>query len=148
MPICETRGLMKSMTSAILVSMGLSVGCLWAADNSPVDFVRQIKPILADRCIECHNSETLNGELNLQNRELAMKKRKSGPVIVPGKPDKSMLHIVLTLPPTEQKAMPATAHRIPKTDIQLIRRWIEEGAKWPDGKEGAIPVKTAKPKGV
>ena len=47
-----------------------------------------------------------------------------------------------------KKAMPATAHRIPKTDIQIIRRWIEEGAKWPDGKDGAIPVKTVKPKGA
>lgn len=139
---------MKLHAPAFLVAIGLSASLLNAADDPPVDFVRQIKPIFADRCIECHNSETLNGELNLQNRDLAMKKRKSGPVIVPKEPEKSMLYLVLTLPPTDKKAMPATAHRIPKTDIQIIRRWIEDGAKWPDGKDGAISPKTTKPKGV
>lgn len=139
---------MNSIAPAVFAVLSLSVCLLNAADDPPVDFVRQIKPIFAERCIECHNSETLNGELNLQNRELASKKRKNGPVIAPKEPEKSMLYIVLTLPPSEQKAMPATAHRIPKTDIQIIRRWIEEGAKWPDGKEGAIPVKTTKPKGI
>jgi mono/diheme cytochrome c family protein len=139
---------MKSLAPAFLVSLGLSSSLLNAADDPAIDFVRQIKPIFAERCIECHNSETLNGELNLQNRDLAMKKRKNGPVIVPKEPEKSMLYMVLTLPPADKKAMPATAHRIPKTDIQIIRRWIEEGAKWPEGKDGAIPVKTIKPKGV
>lgn len=62
-----------------------------AAENAPVDFALQIKPIFEERCVECHNSETLLGELNLQNRELAMKKRNAGPVIIPGKPDLSQL---------------------------------------------------------
>lgn len=139
---------MKPITLSFLVSLGLSTGLLSAADEPAVDFVRQIKPIFADRCIECHNSETINGELNLQNRDLAMKKRKDGPVIIPNKPDKSMLYVVLTLPSSEQKAMPATAHRIPKTDIETIRRWIAEGAKWPDGKDGAIEPKAKRPKGA
>lgn len=139
---------MKSIAFASLASLGLAAGFLNAADDPPVDFVRQIKPIFADRCIECHNSEMLSGELNLQNRELAMKKRKNGPVIVAKDPEKSMLYLVLTLPAAEQKAMPATAHRLPKDDVRTIRRWIEEGASWPDGKDGAIQVKTKKPKGV
>ena len=139
---------MKSITIAFLASLGLSAASLNAADDLPVDFVRQVKPIFADRCIECHNSETINGELNLGNHDLAMKPRKNGPVIVPKEADKSMLYIVLTLPPGEQKAMPATAHRIPKTDIQIIRRWIAEGARWPEGKDGVIPARIKKPKGV
>lgn len=112
----------------------------FGADEPPVDFVRQIKPILADRCVACHNSETLLGELNLQSRELMMHKRKAGPVIVPGKPDQSPFYVTLTLPPEAKKAMPATAHRIPKSDVDAVRRWITEGAKWPEGKEGSIAV--------
>lgn len=111
---------------------------LKAAGDTPVDFVKQIKPILADRCVECHNSETLLGELNLQSRALAFEKRKAGPVIRPKDADKSMLYLVLTLPPKDKKAMPATGHRIPKDEIQLIRQWINEGAQWPEGKDGAI----------
>lgn len=118
------------------------------ADNIPVDFVRQIKPILADRCVGCHNSESLFGELNLQSRELAMRKRKDGAVIVPKEPDKSRLYLTLTLPPSDPKAMPATAHRIPNDEIKAIRRWIEEGAKWPEGKDGNIPATKIVPKGI
>lgn len=117
---------------------------LHAADEKPVDFVQQIKPILADRCVECHNSETIFGELNLQNREHAFHKRKAGPAIVPGEPEKSMLYLALTLPPKDKKAMPATGHRIPKDEVSLIRQWIKEGAKWPEGKDGAITVQRRK----
>jgi mono/diheme cytochrome c family protein len=124
----------------------LSCGFLNGADELPVDFVRQIKPILADRCVACHNSETLLGELNLQSRELAMRKRKNGPVIFPKEPDKSPLYITLTLPVSNRKAMPATAHRIPNDEIKTIRRWIEEGANWPKGKDGSILPTTTKPK--
>ncbi|MBB5034142.1 c-type cytochrome domain-containing protein [Prosthecobacter vanneervenii] len=118
---------------------------LKAVGDTPVDFVKQIKPILADRCVECHNSETLLGELNLQSRALAFEKRKAGPVIHPKNADKSMLYLVLTLPPKDKKAMPATGHRIPKDEIQLIRQWINEGAQWPEGKDGAISAQHKKP---
>lgn len=131
------------LTASILGLFALT--SLSAAENPPVDFVKQIKPILADRCVECHNSETLLGELNLQNKKLAFRKRSAGPVIVPEEPEKSMVYLVLTLPPKDKKAMPATGHRIPKDEVNTIRQWIKEGAKWPEGKEGAIAVQHRKP---
>ena len=124
----------------------LSAATLHAAGDSPVDFVKQIKPILADRCVECHNSETLLGELNLQTRALAFEKRKAGPVIVPKNAEKSMLYLVLILPAKDLKAMPATGHRIPKDEVSTIRQWITEGASWPEGKEGAITPQHKKAK--
>lgn len=133
-------------TAILLASLGLATTILHAADEQPVDFVKQIKPILADRCVECHNSETLLGELNLQSRELAFRKRKAGPAIVPGSPEKSMLYLALTLPAKDKKAMPATGHRIPKDEVATIRQWIVEGAKWPEGKDGAISVQRKKAK--
>lgn len=111
---------------------------LQAADERPVNFVTQVKPIISDRCIECHNSENLLGNVNLQNREHAMQKRKPEQVIVPNEPDRSRFYLTVKLPPTDSKAMPATAHRLPKDDIETIRRWIAEGAIWPTGKEGEI----------
>jgi mono/diheme cytochrome c family protein len=121
----------------------LCLPTLTSAAEPPVDFVRQIKPILADRCIECHHSESMLGDLNLQSRNLAFGKRTGGPVIAPGAPDRSLLLITLTLPPKDKKAMPATGHRIPMDEVSLIRRWILEGAKWPEGPEGFIPAKKA-----
>ncbi len=130
------------VTTALLAS---AASPLIAAETSPVDFVKQIKPILADRCVECHNSETMLGDLNLQNRGLAFRQRKAGPVIVPNEPEKSMFYLALTLPPKDKKAMPATGHRIPKDEVNVIRQWIKEGAEWPEGAEGAITVKRPKP---
>lgn len=130
---------------ALVACLAATTG-LHAAGDSPVDFVKQIKPILADRCVECHNSETLLGELNLQTRALAFEKRKPGPVIVPKNAEKSMLYLVLTLPAKDLKAMPATGHRIPKDEVNLIRQWINEGASWPEGEDGAITPKHKKSK--
>lgn len=129
---------MKIHRLLVLASCIAASSTLKAAGEPPVDFVKQIKPILADRCVECHNSETLLGSLNLQSRALAFEKRKAGPVIRPKDADKSMLYLVLTLPPKDKKAMPATGHRIPKDEVQLIKQWINEGAQWPEGKDGAI----------
>jgi mono/diheme cytochrome c family protein len=131
---------MRQFTAYCAALLAAASAVCTAADDLPVDFERQIKPILADRCVACHNTQSLFGELVLQSRELAMRERKAGPVIVPGKPDDSPLYVVLTLPPEKQKAMPATAHRLPKSDIAAVRQWILEGAHWPEGQAGVVPL--------
>jgi mono/diheme cytochrome c family protein len=134
---------MKTIFCPALVGFLAAVSPLSAADEPPVDFARQIKPVFADRCVECHHSESMLGDLNLQSRKLAFRKRTGGPVIAPGRPDSSLLLMTLTLPAKDKKAMPATGHRIPMDEVNLIRRWIKEGAKWPEGDEGFIPAKKA-----
>ena len=132
----------------IAAALLLCASSLTAADApTPVDFASQIRPILADRCVECHNSESLFGELNLQSRSRAFRKRQAGPVIIPGDPDKSMFYLVLKMPRKDKKSMPATGHKIADNDLALIRRWIAEGAVWPEGKEGAVirQIKTPTP---
>jgi len=133
----KTTHLLSSVVCVFLSGLSSS------AAEPPVDFVKQIKPLIAERCVECHHSESMLGDLNLQSRKLAFGKRSGGPVIAPGQPERSLLYVALTLPPKEKKAMPATGHRIPKDEVELIRRWIEEGAKWPEGEEGFVPAKKA-----
>lgn len=137
---------MKIHDLIVLVAWISVATSLRAAEDRPVDFVKQVKPILADRCVECHNSETLLGELNLQTKALAFSKRKAGPVIVPKNAEKSLLYLVLTLPARDKKAMPATGHRIPKDEEYIIRQWITEGANWPEGKDGVITPQHKKSK--
>ncbi|CAN5769292.1 hypothetical protein BH11VER1_BH11VER1_10310 [soil metagenome] len=138
---------MKLMFPILFVSL-IATSVVSAAEDTPVDFVKQIKPVFEERCVECHNSTTLLGEFNIQNRELALKKRNNGPGIVPGEPFRSPLLLTLTLPPNDRKTMPATGHLLSKKDIDLISRWIKEGAKWPEGEAGAIrPKKSVKQKG-
>ncbi len=130
----------------VLATFSFGISCQKKLEVKPVDFVTQIKPLLQSRCVECHHSGAMFGDLNFENRALAMQPRKNGPVIVPGQPSASHLYIVLTLPDPDKKAMPPTGHRIPNPEVELVKRWIEEGAKWPDGAEGTIkPVATQKP---
>lgn len=130
----------------LIAAFAPGLSCQKKPEVQTVDFARHIKPLLQSRCISCHNSGALLGDLNMENRALAFKERAKGPIITPGKPEASQLYIVLTLPEPEKKAMPPTGHRIPQADVDLMKRWIEQGAKWPDGAEGEVkpaPVKQA-----
>ncbi len=122
----------------LLAAFALGLSCQKKPEVRPVDFVTQIKPLLQSRCVNCHHSGAMFGDLSFENRALAMQPRKKGPIIVPGQPGTSQLYIALTLPDPDKKAMPPTGHRIPNPEVELVKRWIEEGAKWPDGPEGAI----------
>lgn len=112
------------------------------ATEAPIDFITQVKPILGSRCILCHHSEALFGNLNLENRAAAFKNRPGGPAILPGKPDSSPLHSVLILPPKNLKAMPPSGHRISDREVKIIYDWIMQGASWPEGAPGVIPPVT------
>lgn len=131
----------------LIAAFALGLSCQKKPDAQTVEFARHIKPLLQSRCINCHNSGALFGDLNMESRALALKERAKGPVITPGKPEASQLYIVLTLPEPEKKAMPPTGHRIPQKDVEMVKLWIEQGAKWPDGAEGAVRPSPEKPAG-
>ena len=142
---------MKRAPFLALVLIGFIIGlsCQKRPEAKKVDFATQIKPILEARCINCHNSGSLFGELNLENHELAYKARAKGPVIVAGEAGKSPFFTVLTLPEGDRKAMPPTGHRIAPSETEIIRLWISQGAVWPAGPDGVIKPKTSdKPIGV
>jgi hypothetical protein len=101
--------------------------------NEPVDFVSDVKPILESRCLECHHSRYVFAGLNLETKALAMKGGRSGPVIVPGAPHKSLLHQVLLLGHENPIAMPPTPEKLEREHEQIIHDWILQGADWPEG---------------
>jgi hypothetical protein len=114
------------------------VSCTIEPTVDKVDFATQIKPLLKDRCVNCHNSNALFGHLNLENRAYAFRERPDGAVIIPGNAEQSRFYLVLTLPEGERKAMPPTGHRIPPEEVILLKRWIDEGAAWPEGADGVV----------
>ena len=130
---------MKTHSLLVLALSGLMLQAVRAApEEAKVEFATQIKPLITSRCINCHHSGALCGELNLENRAMAFKKRVNGPVILPGKPDSSAFYLVLKMPPKNPKAMPPNGHRIPDKDVNLIYDWIKQGAAWPKGADGVI----------
>lgn len=108
------------MQTLILLLLLPSVG---PAAN-PVDFDRAIAPILAGRCLECHSGAAAKGKLDLSAQKGFAKGGESGPAVAPGKPDDSLLWQrvdALEMPPK---------HPLPAPERQLLKSWIEQGARW------------------
>ncbi len=102
--------------------------------KGPIDFERNVRPILIINCLECHNSESAaaNGNFNLETRELALATGDHAPAIIPGHPTESLLIKALELDGIHYGAMPPTPDKIWGVRMEILRRWIEEGAKWPE----------------
>src|SRR5438552_11574337 len=118
-----------TFTVTLLLAHGVSM--LQAADK--VDFEQQIKPVLEFNCVRCHGPEKPKGALRLDTRAGALKGGDSGTPLVPGKPDQSPLYTSTTLPTDDDKHMPPKGDPLKKEETELLRRWIEQGAQWPEG---------------
>jgi mono/diheme cytochrome c family protein len=112
--------------------LGLAPRILLHADDK-VDFAKSIKPIFESRCIECHGPKKQKGKLRLDSKEAAQKGGDSGKSIVAGKPDESDMIHRITLPEDNDDKMPPKGDRLTKDQIEAIRKWIAEGANWPEG---------------
>lgn len=100
--------------------------------TTTVDFARDVKPILAARCVECHGPTRRKGGLRLDRRPEALAGGVSGPVIEPGRGAESLLiHNVASF--KEATPMPPRGDRLTTNQIALLRGWIDQGAVWPEG---------------
>jgi mono/diheme cytochrome c family protein len=121
------------LTAALLAVLALPWASLRAqnpAPTAPFDYARDIQPILAQHCYECHGAEKARGKLRLDLRASALKGGNTGPAIVPGDSENSILvRRLLGLDGEEQ--MPKDADPLPAAQIALIRTWIDAGAVWP-----------------
>ncbi len=116
----------------ILVGLGSVVAS--RAATGPVDFRREIRPVLAGACLPCHgfDAKARKAGLRLDEREAALKPAVSGAVpIVPGAPEQSEVYRRITHPDPGEVMPPSGAHK-PLTEEQkdLLRRWIAEGAEY------------------
>ncbi len=118
--------------AAALPAVALSL----SAAESPVSFSAQIQPILAERCGMCHKPEGGQGQLSLADWAGVSKGGKSGPAIVPGRPDESLLMQKIS---GAEPAMPAVGEPLDAARVELIRRWIAQGAKNDDGDRPTEP---------
>ena len=92
---------------------------------APVDFDRELAPLLARRCLGCHAGEAPEGQLDLTRLEAARLGGDSGPAIIPREPSRSPLWQRIAadeMPPQEP---------LSESERETIRRWIADGAEWP-----------------
>ena len=101
-----------------------------AAVAEPVDFSRDIQPLLAKRCFSCHGPDGQEGGLRLDQHDGATAELSSGvKAIVPGNaPASAILERITSTDPDVQ--MPPEGPRLTAAQVDAIRTWIDEGAHW------------------
>jgi len=105
--------------------------------GEPIDFTNHVLPILEDRCFSCHqepydkNGRTIQPKagLALNTYELVMKGNLDNTVVTAGDVADSYLHEVLTLDEDDDMFMPPKGGPLKPDQVDIIKRWIEEGAK-------------------
>ena len=95
-----------------------------------ISFAEHVQPVLELNCVACHYDGKVKGDLRLDSFEHAFA---ADHVIVPGEPLDSDLWVLCTLPQDDEMFMPPEGNDpLSPSDLFLLRRWIEEGADWPE----------------
>ena len=103
-----------------------------------IDFVKDVQPLFRKHCFECHAAGTEEGGLNLGIRQRAMEGGNQGPAIIPGDSAQSrLIHLIAAL--SKHEMMPPEGEPLSKEEVGLLRAWIDQGAKWPDGMDVLDP---------
>lgn len=107
-----------------------------SAVAAPVDFVREVRPLLEKHCHECHGEKKQKSGLRLDVKAAALKGGDNhGPDIIPGNAKKSPLIRFLTTDDKDEQMPPKG--RLSAGEIETFTRWINEGAVWPEGVDTA-----------
>jgi hypothetical protein len=132
---------LTSAAAAALIVVG-AAGAVRSEDK--VDFASSVKPILEAACVTCHGPDEAKGHYRLDTRDRALaggdaSGHTGARAISPGKPDESLFIAAIEatrkdrakhiepMPPRKAK------RRLSDDEKALLRRWVAEGASWPDG---------------
>ena len=119
------------------LATGLAVGTAPAAAQGAsapaIDFQRHVRPILADNCFQCHGPDesTRQVRLRLDTEEGAFAERPSGYPVVKGDAEASLIYRRITHANSRLRMPPADTNKtLSDEQVDILRRWIDEGASW------------------
>ncbi len=115
--------------------IALLLGCFaaWLSPGHAAEetfFQRQVAPVLERHCLRCHGPKTQRGGLSLASGVDLSAGGDSGPVVVPSRPDDSLLVQMIS---GDKPKMPKKSPPLKPAEVAVLRRWIEQGASWPQG---------------
>lgn len=112
----------------LLVGVLLDVRAI--GQSADAFFENQVRPLLANRCYECHSAASgeSKGSLRLDHGSWILQGGDSGAAVVAGKPEESLLYQAVNYQGYE---MPPEG-KLPEEEIRILKRWIEQGAVWPE----------------
>ena len=112
------------------------------ADDA-ISFVKNVAPLLQKQCVTCHDAELAEAEYRLDTYKNLMRLGDGGPAVIGEQPDNSKLFQVL-IHEDENLRMPSESDPLPATSIELIKKWIQQGAAF-DGVSEDQPLSTLLP---
>ncbi len=121
----------------IATALVLTTPPLRAAE--PVDYARDVKPLLAKHCVDCHGAKLPRGKLRLDTAAAALKGGEDGPTVIPGKADESTLIDAVT-GDGETPRMPLKRAPLTVAEVAILRSWIDQGAKAPKDEQPSNPL--------
>lgn len=125
-PGLERRSSVKLATSLFLFFTATSVL------HAGVDFSHQIVPLIRKHCGDCHTGDKLKGGFSMNDRAALLHGSENGPVVEPGKTEKSLLLEVVTTT-DEDLRMPPKGDGLSSAEAELLKQWIAEGLPWESG---------------
>jgi len=120
------RATRQLILMVFVVGLGLVVS---AEEDHERFFETEIRPLLAEHCLECHGASEQSGELRLDSRNHLLAGGQSGPAVIPGKPNGSRL--VHAVRRTDDLAMPPE-NELTQAQVRALEHWVKLGAPWPE----------------
>ena len=143
------------LDTAKFLSAATLLSALWAQAGlaaSEVDFNRDIRPILADRCFHCHGPAEKDRQAHLRldrpdGEEGALRTLAGSTAIKPGDLDSSQLWYRITTDDENERMPPADVHKKPLSvdEQQLFKKWVLQGAEYDEFWAFVPPKRTARP---
>ena len=127
-------------------TLALSAAVAWSLCGQtarPIDFQREIRPILSDNCFHCHgpDSGTRMAGLRLDQKDAVLEQRARGAAVVAGKAEASLLYQRVASPTPARRMPPEYTHKsLTAAQIELLKKWIEQGAPWTEHWAFRAPV--------
>ena len=150
MPVLEVRKAYRRIGAASVfslsfasivaaLSLGQEANTLPKANPTQAEFFEsKVRPILVANCYSCHGGQSHSGALKLDDPKRIGRGGQSGPVLISGEPDKSLLIVAITQSSTLK--MPPGGKKLSDSDIETLKTWIRMGAPWPESlKDVKVP---------
>ncbi|MDA1049762.1 MAG: PSD1 and planctomycete cytochrome C domain-containing protein [Planctomycetota bacterium] len=140
---------MRRVRQWFLFAIALSVlRPAFADDSEPVDYNQDIRPLLSNVCYKCHGPDEgeRQADLRFDIQAAAFAQRDGQPAIVAGKSDTSHLYLRLIAEDPDERMPPADSGKeLTSAQIDLFKRWIDQGAEWGEHWSFVRPVRAELP---
>ncbi|WP_316979175.1 c-type cytochrome domain-containing protein [Shumkonia mesophila] len=127
-----TRMRRLSWAAGATAAAVLAMAAAAAVAEEPISFKEDVAPIIQIRCLECHQpggDGFVQSGLDLSSYAGVMKGTKFGPVVVPGDAMTSNFLVVVDGRASQAIRMPHERKKLTKCEIDILRRWVNSGAK-------------------